>query len=104
MSLLPESGLLRMSCLTNSGIIHKDVSLKNIIPVIFEDYRHSSRTKLWETPGFIDGEMIFYNTLTEEFYLFDREAIWQEENCSHPSLDVGTLFKEKQWLDELRVM
>jgi len=38
------------------------VDIENVIPVIFSDYLHSTRRKLFEMPTFFDHEMIYFNT------------------------------------------
>jgi hypothetical protein len=90
--------------LTNSGLVTKYVDVNNMVPVIFDDYRHHHRQVLFESPTFFDDDLVFFNSLTQEFYIFDLEGTWNEKNVNHPSLTAGKLFKEKQWLDELRVV
>ena len=38
--------------------------------------RGYNRRNLLEAPHFIDNEMIYFNTLLEEFYIFDAEGEW----------------------------
>ena len=54
------------------------LDIENIIPVIFSDYLHSTRRKLFEMPTFFDHEMIYFNTKQSEFYIFDKDAEWNE--------------------------
>jgi hypothetical protein len=64
----------------------------------------SSRKKLFEVPTFLDHEMIYYNTLQNEFYVFDKEATWDEKGLSHPALQISKNFDEKKWLDAVRIV
>ena len=104
LELLPKSESLRLTCLTSSGAYTKLISLNNIVPVIHEDYRHSSNNVLFAAPTFVDNEMIYYNTQQREFYVFDKEAEWNEEGVNHPLLELSARYNEKQWFDYLRIL
>ena len=102
MELLPKCNSLRVHCLSNSGVFSKIVSVENFIPMAFHDYRARSLYSLLGYPQFIDNEMIYYNDFQKEFYIFDKEGVWEEENINHESLDANKLMDEKKWFDHLR--
>jgi len=104
MSLLPTAEALKVDCLTNSGIVTKHISLSNLIPVIYEDFLHNNRRKMLDLPTFVDHEMIYYNVHEEEYYVFDKEAIWEKEGVEHPALELTKRFNEKLWYDRLRIV
>eukprot|EP01016_Furgasonia_blochmanni_P008305 TRINITY_DN1335_c0_g1_i1.p1 TRINITY_DN1335_c0_g1~~TRINITY_DN1335_c0_g1_i1.p1 ORF type:complete len:115 (+),score=28.28 TRINITY_DN1335_c0_g1_i1:329-673(+) len=103
MFLLPKAEHLRLDCLTNTGVVTRYVDLKNWIPVTYDDYRGAYRRVLREIPTFVDDEMVYFNTLNNEFFLFDKEGQWDQKNADHPSLSLGARFNEKQWLDQLTI-
>lgn len=102
MELLPKSESLKMTCLSNSGVHTKYVELESLIPVIEADYREITANKLSYPPPFIDNDMIYFNTCLNEFYVFDRDSVWNEEGVQNPLLDLSKRFNEKKWLDYLR--
>lgn len=104
MHLLPKAEALKLECLAANGFYEKFVELKNVIPVCYEDYLAGSRRNLFLAPTFIDNEMIYFNTNQNEFYVFDKEAVWNEEGIEHPCLDLALRYNEKQWLDYLRLI
>ena len=104
MSLLPKSEALKLECMGPNGFYEKVVELKNIIPVIYEDYRAGSRRNLFLSPTFLDNSMIYFNTFLDEFYVFDKDALWHEEGLDHPLLDLSVRFNERQWLDYLKLV
>lgn len=99
MELLPESKILKLDCLCNSGVFSKLISIENFIPVTHDDYRVKSAHSLVGYPTFVDNEMIFYNTHQSEFYLFDANAVWVQKNMEHDALAVENLINEKLWFD-----
>ena len=103
LGLVEQAESLRLSCLTNSGVITKHASLSNIIPVIFEDFLNAKKTSMFEMPLFIDPEMIYYNLLEQEFYLFDKDGEWHKEGVNHPLLDLTQRFDERKYYDIFRI-
>jgi len=101
--LVENAESLRLSCFTHSGVITKHASLSNIIPVIFDDFQHANRRKMLEMPLFLDHEMIYYNLLEEEFYVFDKEGEWHQEGVNHPLLDLTQRFDERKFYDTFRI-
>ena len=99
MELLPKAETLKLVCLAGNGVYIKYVDLTNLIPVCEADYRESTRSKIFGTPNFVDLDMVYFNTVLEEFYVFDKEAEWKEEGLAHPALDLKNRFNEKQWMD-----
>ena len=47
-----------------------------IIGFLSNILRGYNRRNLLLAPKFIDNEMIYYNVLLEEFYVFDNEGKW----------------------------
>lgn len=54
-------------------------------------------------PAFLDHEMIYYNLLDNEFYVFDKEGTWHPEGVNHPLLDISQRFDERKFYDTLRI-
>lgn len=104
MHLLPKAESLKIECLSPGGFYEKNVELKNLIPVCYEDYKAGTRRNLFLAPTFIDNEMIYFNTNQNEFYVFDKDSHWNEEGIEHSSLDLANRFNEKQWLDALKLV
>jgi len=104
MGLLPNAEYAKLDCITNSGILTKYINLKNTIPVIWDDFIHWNFRITREMPTFVDPEMIYYNLVDAEFYLFDMECEWHKEGVEHPALSLKNRFNEKQWLDIYRVL
>jgi hypothetical protein len=103
MEILPKAESLKLVCLSANGLYTKFVDLANLIPVCEADYREFTRFKIFGTPSFLDLDMIYFNTVLEEFYVFDKESEWNEEGLNHPALDLKNRFQEKQWLDNRMV-
>ena len=80
------------------------MNLENLIPVPYEDYVQFSRRKLFNAPLFLDTEMIFFNTFQNEFYVFDKNATWNEQGINNPELDISKNYNEKAWFDSLRII
>lgn len=78
MNLYPEAKVIELVTLQHSGIVTKKVNLENLVPATWEDYLNSTRRKLFEFPNFIDNEMVYYNTVWDEYFIFDKEAEWNE--------------------------
>ena len=95
---------LRFTCLTPGGVLTKHVSLSNLVPVIFDDFRHANRRKMFEMPEFLDHEMIYYSLFDETYYVFDKEGQWHEEGVNHPLLDINKRFDERKFYDTLRIL
>ena len=104
MALLPKAEILKLDCLTNSGVITKYISLSNLIPVVFEDFQETNRRKMLEMPSFLDHELIYYNTFNQEYYVFDKESVWNKEGIDHPAFDLTVRYNEKLWYDHLRIL
>ena len=104
MSLLPKSEALKLESMGPNGFYEKVVELKHVIPVIYEDYRAGTRRNLFLSPTFLDNSMIYFNTFLDEFYIFDKDALWHEEGLDHPLLDLSVRFNERQWLDYLKLV
>ncbi|EAR96903.1 hypothetical protein TTHERM_00193950 (macronuclear) [Tetrahymena thermophila SB210] len=100
----PQNKVLSLDCLTHQGVLKKTVNLENLIPVPYEDYVQFCRRKLFNAPLFLDTEMIYFNTFQNEFYVFDKNAKWNEEGINHPELDISKLYNEKAWFDSLRII
>ena len=101
---LPKAESLKLDCLGPNGFYRKFVDLKNIIPVCWDDYRVATRRNLFLAPTFIDNDMIYFNTNQDEFYVFDKESVWNEEGINHSAFDLAARFNEKQWLDYLKLV
>lgn len=104
MGLAEKAESLQLTCFTNSGVVTKQASLSNIIPVIFSDFQHANRRKLLEMPLFLDPEMIYYNLHDEEFYVFDKEGEWHKEGVEHPLLDLSARYDERKYFDIFRIL
>lgn len=70
---------------------------ENIIPVPYSDYKLNSRFNFFAATSRIDYDMIYWNNLQEEFYLFDKQGHWHEADL--PELSIERLFEEKKFLD-----
>ena len=104
MHLLPKAESLKLDCLGPNGFYMRNVELKNVIPVCWEDYKEGTRRNLFLAPTFLDSDMVYFNTSKDEFYVFDKESTWNEEGINHPSLDLAQRFNEKQWMDYLKLV
>ena len=74
MELMPESRLLKLTGLALNGKYQKYISLDNLVPVPYSDYRESCKRVITSPPTFLDWEMIYFNPLIREFYVFDKEG------------------------------
>lgn len=98
-----ESNLLNLTCFNHSGLFKKivyyskilQVNPENIVPVTFADYKNSCTRNLLRHPVLVDHEMIYYNKLQDEFYVFDRQGTWSE--TQEESLSLGKLWDERKF-------
>lgn len=102
MELLPESKQLSVTYLLADGVFTKRVSLANLVPMIYDDYRVSAFSTPFHIARCIDTEMIYYNLFDSEFYLMDQDAEWNEETAQHPELQLAKNFDERKWLDAVQ--
>ena len=72
MDLYEKSQLIKLTSLGLSGKYEKFISIKNIAPVTYSDYRASCKRTISDLPDEIDWEMIYLNPIFKEFYVFDK--------------------------------
>lgn len=104
LELYPESKLLKLTGLSLNGKYDKLISLENLVPVTYSDYRESCKRVLVQPAEFLDWEMIYFNPMMREFYVFDKEGQWHQDNLNHPSLEAAALYDERKWLDSIRML
>lgn len=75
-----------------------------MVPVPFSDYRESCKRVISEPAEFLDWEMIYFNPMMREFYVFDKEGKWDTNNIEHPALECAKLYDERKWLDCIRML
>jgi hypothetical protein len=71
MDLYEKSQLIKLTSLGLSGKYEKFISIKNIVPVTYSDYRASCKRTISDLSEEIDWEMIYFNPIFKEFYVFD---------------------------------
>lgn len=50
-------------------------------------------------PFFIDTDMIYFNIVLKQVFLFHKEGIWNEENVAHKKLTLAERYDERKWFD-----
>ena len=104
LELYPESKLLKLTGLSLNGKYDKVISLENLVPVTYSDYRETCKRTLVQPAAFLDWEMIYFNPMMRELYLFDNDGHWNQDNLNHPALEAATLYDERKWLDSIRML
>ena len=104
MELYEKSQLIKLTSLGLNGKYEKFISIKNIVPVTYSDYRASCKRTLSEISPILDWEMIYFNPIFKEFYVFDKEGVWNDNNINNKILHVDNLFDERKFLDSIRIV
>jgi hypothetical protein len=100
LDLLPELSKLRVTSLQLGSLHQSEVDLKNLIPTTAEEYENAHLMgKMLHPAEFLDLEMVYLNSVEQEFLVFDKEGEWKEEGVSHPLLSMEKRFNEHQWMD-----
>ena len=96
----PESNRFLFKYITPKGIFPILVDKSNIIPTTFYDYRQDHKFLYFAAPHFLDMEMIYFNYISGEYFLFDKEGKWKKEGVKHPKLSLDENYCEQTWMEQ----
>ena len=91
--------IIQISLLTKDGTVEKFVNLANLIPIPVSDLE-SKLTIRPKSNKFLDLDQVFKLNHQEEYFLFEKDGLWNQENVALPEFDVQVLFSEDQWFNE----
>lgn len=68
------------------------------------DFLASTKLPNPKLAPWLDDEMIYYNKITEETYLFESSGEWNSETISHPKLSLEARVDEPEWFDNYKLL